>query len=104
MTIIQNNKNIISAFILFAVLTFVLIQKFSVPQDYVEVTIIEGDTLTHLAERYAGEMPSEQWMREVAALNNLTEAAIVAGDDLKLPAYIEAGIDDTRLVLAEEGE
>ncbi|MDW0109146.1 cell division suppressor protein YneA [Sporosarcina aquimarina] len=104
MTIIQNNKNIIAAFILFAVLTFVLIQKLSVPQDYVEVTIIEGDTLTHLAERYAGDMPSEQWMREVSALNNLNGSVIVAGDDLKLPAYIEVGLDDTRLVLAEEGE
>lgn len=104
MTIIQKNKNIIAAFTLFAILTFVLILKFSVPQDIIEVTVVEGDTLYQLAERYAGEMPADRWIREVATLNNLSDSAIIAGEDLKLPAHIGPEVDDTRLVLAEEGE
>lgn len=104
MTMIQKNKNIIVAFILFAVLTFVLIHKVSVPQDIIEVTVVEGDTLSQLAERYAGDVPAEKWIREVATLNNLSDSAIIAGEDLKLPDYLKSEADDTRLVLAEEGE
>ncbi|WP_432355052.1 cell division suppressor protein YneA [Sporosarcina sp. A2] len=104
MTVIQKNKNIIAAFVLFTVLTFVLIQKFSLPQDVIEITIVEGDTLTQLAERYSGDIPSERWIREVAMLNNLSDSDIIAGDELKLPAYFNAEFDENRLVLAEDGE
>ncbi|VDG97586.1 cell division suppressor protein YneA [Lysinibacillus sphaericus] len=104
MTFIQKNKNLVAAFALFAVLSFVLIHKLSVPQDIIEVTILEGDTLSQLAERYAGEVPTDRWIREVATLNNLTDSAIIAGEELKLPSYFESEVDDTRLVLAEEGE
>ncbi|REB09836.1 LysM peptidoglycan-binding domain-containing protein [Sporosarcina sp. BI001-red] len=104
MTLIRKNKNLIVAFSLFAVLTVVLIHKLSVPQNIIEVTIVEGDTLSQLAERYAGDVSTDRWIREVATLNNLPDSAIIAGEELKLPSYFESEVDDTRLVLAEEGE
>ncbi|MBD7907047.1 LysM peptidoglycan-binding domain-containing protein [Sporosarcina gallistercoris] len=102
MVLIKKNKNIVAAFVLFSALTFVLIHKLSVPQDIIEVTVVEGDTLSELAERYAGDTAPDRWMREVATLNNLTDSDIIAGEDLKLPAHIDLEVDDTRLVLAEE--
>lgn len=102
MILIKKNKNILAAFLLFTILTIVLIHKLSVPQEIIEVTVVEGDTLSELAERYAGDMAPDRWMREVASLNNLTDSDIIAGEDLKLPAYNDLEVDDTRLVLAEE--
>ncbi|GKV67882.1 hypothetical protein NCCP2716_03800 [Sporosarcina sp. NCCP-2716] len=101
--LLARNKTIIIAFILFSVLILIFFAKLSVPRDVVEVTVVQGDTLTSLAKQYAGEVPADRWIREVAALNDLDGTGIIAGEGLKVPLHPILQSDDVRLVLAEEG-
>ena len=102
MRILKDNKNIIAAFVLFTILTIVLIHRNTLPETFTEVTILQGDTLSELAEQYAGDTPTNRWIHEVTVLNNLTSSAIIAGEDIKIPIHPGLEADDTRLVLAEE--
>lgn len=102
MTVLKKNKNIIGAFLLFAVLTVILINRNTIPEDFMEVTIIQGDTLSQLAQEYSGDTPMNRWIQEVALLNNLSNSAIIAGEDIKIPVHPGLELDDTRLVFAEE--
>ena len=102
MTLIKANKNIIAAFAFFCILSIVLVHKLSIPQEFVEIQVVQGDTLTQLAEQYSGKQSMDQWIREVAELNNLNDSAIIAGEDIKLPLHSNLKLDDTRFVLAEE--
>ncbi|GEM_PF-3540411 len=100
--LLTRNKTSITAFILFSALVLLIFLKLSVPRDVVEVTVVQGDTLTSLAQQYAGEVPADRWIREVAALNNLEGTTIIAGEGLKVPLHPILDSDDVRLVLAEE--
>lgn len=85
MTFIKNNSYLL--LIMGLCLLFALIGTKKVEQDVVfdEITIVEGDTLWELSERYGENMSPEQWITQVKELNNLTSATIIAGEELKLP-------------------
>jgi LysM repeat protein len=52
---------------------------------YEQIKIQHGDTLWTLAERYKGDLTTEEWIRKVKAENKLTDEQIIAGKELTVP-------------------
>lgn len=52
---------------------------------YEQITIQQGDTLWSLAERYKGNMTTEQWIQKVKAQNEIEGEHILAGGMLTIP-------------------
>lgn len=60
-------------------------------KSYESILVREGDTLTALADRYAGDkshFSSRQYMTAIISLNNLSSEYIEAGQYLLLPNYL----------------
>ena len=56
----------------------------------ITVTVHHGETLSHYADMYRGEVDRLLYMDEVKRINGLSGALIYAGDTLTLPVYGEA--------------
>lgn len=86
MTFIKNNSYILLIFAMCFGATLAGTYKLSKEQAYTEITVAEGDTLWELASIYAGDdMPKNRWIREVIAMNDLSDTTIIKGETLRLP-------------------
>lgn len=57
------------------------------------VLVKEGDTLSGIAERYAGQyshLTSSEYQADIIELNNLSSPYITAGNYIMLPNYVDS--------------
>ena len=86
MAFFKNNSYIILIFAVCIGATLAGTYKMAKEQSYAEITITEGDTLWGLSSVYSTEdMPRNKWIREVIAMNDLSDHMIMEGDTLRLP-------------------
>lgn len=87
MNFIQKYGFILLIVILCTAFTIVGVLKESktAANSYIEVTIVEGDTLWGLAQGYSQKDSSEKWIAKVMKLNEMESTTIKTGETLKLP-------------------
>lgn len=73
--------------ILFAVTLFIVAYIYITDDKttYEQITVQQGDTLWSLAERYKGNMTTEQWIQKVKSQNNIEGEHIIAGGKITIP-------------------
>lgn len=52
---------------------------------YFNVTVVEGDTIWSISERYRGDVEQESFMNMIRQINNLNSNVIRVGQTLKIP-------------------
>lgn len=100
MKFIQKYGYILFMMLLCSTFTLFWVMKHSQPNDFIEITISEGDTLWGLAEHFSEHEEPRQWIRKVIDMNDLSSTTIKSGETLKLPVY--ANYDANAIVLAGE--
>lgn len=85
MTWLKKNNYIVLLFGVFVLLFTIYTWKTPDNLAYEQIQIEHGDTLWSLAEKYRGQMSSEQWIEIVMVENDLKDATIVAGKPIVIP-------------------
>lgn len=80
----RNVKNVLIAALMFAGVGYVLNDLFT-QKEYIEVQIVEGDTLWSLGKEHRGDMNLNRWIQDVTSNNAIIDNKIVAGDVLLIP-------------------
>lgn len=85
MNFIKNNSYLLLAFTLFILFSFVTIKKLEQEVVYEQIIVDEGDTLWAYSKEYAENIPTEEWINEMIAINNLPSSMIKSGEKLQIP-------------------
>ncbi|GEK30368.1 hypothetical protein KZO01_06770 [Kurthia zopfii] len=81
----RNVKNVLMVAIMLAGAGYMMNDLLN-QKEYIEVQIVEGDTLWSLGKEHKGDMKLNRWINEVTSNNAIIDNKIIAGDVLLIPA------------------
>ena len=81
----RNVKNVVMVALMLAGAGYIMNDLLE-QKEYIEVQIVEGDTLWSLGKEHKGDMKLNRWIHEVTSNNDIIDNKIIAGDVLLIPA------------------
>ncbi len=86
---LQKNSYVVVLFTAFLLIASYVLITDEGNTTYEQIEVQHGDSLWALAEKYRGNMPTQEWIKTVQIENNLDGEFIVAGRELTIPLSLD---------------